>query len=141
MSMSHDRPPVWDEIMKQFNINVDTTLFTFGDVIYNPARVHVPADYIRHEELHAEQQGHTPEGAGRFWARYFQDPWFRIDQEARAYAHQYDFWCGTSKVGKDRNWRLKKIRELASVLSSPTYGSVVNMGGAVALIKGYSKIK
>lgn len=142
MVMSHEPPPVHAEIMRQFQVNVATTLFTFGDVLHNPAGLEIPEDYIKHEEVHAGQHGHNPEGAGRWWARYFQDQWFRIDQEARAYAAQYDWWCANNKRwGKDRNARSKKLRELATSLSSPMYGSVVNYDGAVRLIKGFSKVK
>jgi len=132
------KPPVYEEVLRNFQINIASTLFTFGDVIYNPQQIETPDDYVHHEELHAEQQGHNPEGAGRWWARYFSDPYFRIDQEARAYAHQYDYWC---KKHKDRNQRNRKLLQLASTLASPMYGSVVGQSGAVDLIRRFSKTK
>ena len=79
--------------------------------------------------------------AGRWWARYFQDQWFRIDQEARAFAHQYDWWCANAKGGKDRNWRYRKLLDLGARLAAPTYGSVVDTAAATKLIKGFSKTK
>lgn len=143
MHMSYQRPPVWETVLQNFRINVDTTLFTFGDVIHNPAGIQIPDDYVHHEELHAEQQGHNPEGAGRWWARYFQDPYFRIDQEARAFAHQYDWWCknGPKKVRNSREHRMHKLRSLALSLASPTYGNVVGLDGAMRLIRGFIKTK
>lgn len=141
MCMSHEPPPVMDEIMRQFNVNVGTTLFTFGDVLHNPAHIDIPEEYIHHEELHAKQHGHSPEGAGRWWARYFQDNYFRIDQEAKAYAHQYDWWCLNDVKGRDRNARARKMFDLAMTLCSPMYGSVVSHSGAVRLIKSFSKTK
>lgn len=143
MHMSYQKPPVWESIMANFRINVGTTLFTFGDVIHNPGNAHVPDDFVHHEEIHAEQQGHNPEGAGRWWARYFQDPYFRIDQEARAFAHQYDWWCknGPKRVRSNREDRFKKLLDLSQRLASPTYGSMVNVEGAKKLIKQHSKTK
>lgn len=143
MQMSFERPPVWDNVLENFNINIETTLFTFGDVIYNPAEVKIPEDYIHHEEVHAEQQGHTPEGAGKWWARYFQDPYFRIDQEAKAYAYQYDWWCNNAAktIRNNREYRAKKLLFLAKTLAGKTYGNVVNLEGATKLIKSFSKIK
>lgn len=143
MCMAYEKPPVWEEIMAQFKINLDSTLFTYGDVLYNPAGINIPMDYVHHEELHAEQQGHGGEAAGKWWARYFQDQYFRIDQEAKAYAHQYDWWCknGPKQYRNDKNWRGRKMMEIARTLSSPMYGSVVNYDGAVKLIKGFSKTK
>ncbi len=138
MHQCYAKPPVWETIMQNFKINVGTTLFTFGDVIYNPSAIEIPDDFVHHEELHAEQQGHNPEGAGRWWSRYFQDPWFRIDQEAKAYAHQYDFWA---KKHKDRNARARKLLQLATTLGSPMYGNVVSIAGAQDLIRSFIKTK
>lgn len=143
MSMCFQKPPVWKQVMEMFRINIGTTIFTFGDVIYNPAQAPIPDDYIKHEEVHAEQQGHNPEGAGRWWARVFQDQYFRIDQEARAYAVQYDWWClnGPKKQRNNREERAIKLHNLSTVLASPTYGSVVSVAAAKKLIKSFSKTK
>lgn len=142
MKILNEKPPVWESVMELFKINVGTTIFTYGDTIYNPAGFEVPAELIAHEEVHSAQQGHTEEGAAKWWARYFQDEYFRMDQEARAYAVQYDWWCEHDHVrGKDRNWRMKKMRQLATVMSSPTYGGVVSVDGAIKLIRQFTKTK
>lgn len=143
MSMCFQKPPVYKTILEHFAINVSTTLFTFADVIYNPATAEVPDDYIHHEEVHAEQQGHNNEGAGRWWARYFSDPYFRIDQEAKAYATQYDWWCknGPKKYRNNREERTRKLDNLASTLAGPTYGNVINKLAAKKMIKSLSKTK
>ena len=142
MRMSFLPPPCADEIMKQFKINVKSTIFTFGDVIHNPEHLDFGEEYVRHEELHAEQQGHSPEGAGKWWARYLQDQYFRVNQEAKAYALQYDWWCAHDlKRGRDRNWRSRKLLQVATSLASPMYGNVVNVDGAMRLIKRFSKTK
>ncbi len=143
MRMSDAPPPCHDEVLKHFNINTASTIFTFGDVIHNPAGAEVSEDFVKHEECHAEQQGHTPEGAGRWWARYFQDQYFRTDQEARAFAAQYDWWCknGPPRVRNNREQRFHYLRGLAFRLAAPTYGAVVNERGAVALIKQHIKTK
>lgn len=138
MTIKYERPPIWEGVMQQFQINTDATIFTYGDVIYNPAEFHIEDEYIWHESIHAAQQGHSEEGAANWWVRYFQDQYFRIDQEAKAYAAQYDFWC---KTNKDRNWRNKKLIQHSHTLASGMYGSVVSPGGAMRLIKQFSKTK
>lgn len=134
MTEVHARPPVWDDVVASFQINPRTTLFTFGDLLYNPAGQPIPADYLRHEEVHAAQQGHGNEGAVAWWQRYLEDPWFRVDQEARAYAVQWDY-CARLRP----HARATRLHELATLLSSPMYGGVVNLDGAKRLIKGFSK--
>lgn len=138
MTIVYERPPVWEGVMLHFKINVDSTLFTYGDVIYNPPRVWIPDDYIFHESIHAGQQGHSEEGAAKWWTRYLQDGYFRIDQEAKAYAAQYDFWC---KTNKDRNARNRKFIALAETLCSPMYGNMIGYEQACKLIKLNSKTK
>lgn len=140
MQMSSREPPIYDRVKELFHFDMSHTIFTFGDVLHNPHGVDIAEDYIRHEEIHAAQQGHTAEGAGEWYARYFQDPYFRVDQEARAFAAQYDWWC-KQKGNKDRNLRNRKMIDLAIRLSAPTYGSVVNPQGARKLIESFCKIK
>lgn len=137
MTILYERPPVWENILNLFKINTDTTIFTYGDIIYNPAGFHIDDEYIFHESIHAEQQGHTAEDAAAWWARYFQDQYFRIQQEAEAYGAQYEFWCRTNK---DRNMRDKKLRQLAATLASPMYGSVVGVTSAMGLIREQAKV-
>lgn len=133
MTEVHARPPVYDEVVSHFQIHPATTLFTFGDLLYNPGRGRIPADYIRHEEVHAEQQGHGPKGASRWWVRFLEDPYFRLDQEARAYAVQWDWYSA-----RHPHSRATKLHDLAGLLCSPMYGGMVNREGAKSLIKGFS---
>ncbi len=133
-----DVPPVMDEIKRLFDVNLDSTIFTFGDVLYNPRHILYSFDYVKHEEVHAGQQGHTPEGAGKWWARYFQDPYFRIQQEAEAYGAQYAY---LQKTDKNRERVNRAVVWFSQALSGPNYGHVIGQATALDMIKKCAKIK
>ena len=109
-------------------------IYAYGNIIYNPSGKVVPDDVIAHEETHCRQQGADPDF---WWSRYIEDKYFRIDQEAEAYAVQYDFVC--KNIIKDRNQRNNALLKLAEVLASPTYGSVIGKSAAYQMIKSRSK--
>lgn len=132
MYISEEKPPIWEEARAAgLNFNPDKTVFTFGNTIYNPAGFEIPDDLFAHECVHGEQQGYTDEGARAWWARYIEDPYFRIDQEAEAYAEQYGVLC---YFHKDRNARARLLHAIATTLSGPTYGNVIGLSAAKALI-------
>lgn len=138
--IKQEKPPVWENVLALFKINVSTTLFTYGDTLYNPSGLYIPPDYMQHEEHHSGQQGHNDEGAGKWWARYFQDPYFRVDQEAEAYGIQYAWWLinGPASLRNNREMRYRKLLELAQKLAGPMYGDVINLEGAKKLIKQHA---
>ena len=128
-------PPNWDQILNSgMRPDPQNTVFTVGDTIYNPSGREIPDHLIVHEEIHSEQQGDNPKG---WWNRYITDPYFRVDQEVKAYATQYWFIC---KGLKDKNARYKVLYQLAESLSSVRYGAVVTRTAAMKLIKDKSKI-
>lgn len=137
MKILEERPPIWDQVISRWNINPESTVFTFGDTLYNPGKNPIPEHLMRHEETHSVQQGHTDEGAAKWWVRYLDDPHFRIDQEAEAFAVQYLYFC--NNVSHDRNQQARFLFEMAARLSSPTYGSVIGSTDATKMIKDYAK--
>ena len=131
----NEKPPIYDQIV-QAGMNPSlNAIYTYGDTIYVPSGREVPDDIIAHEETHCDQQGADPDA---WWSRYLDDPYFRIQQETEAYAVQYDFICETTK---DRNWRDKILRRMATVLSGPTYGNVIGSQSAYSMIKNKAKTK
>ncbi len=114
-----------------------TTVYTYGDTIYNPGNINIEENLIEHEFIHSIQQGTKPDV---WWQRYVTDPYFRIEQESEAYGHQYNFLC---KQFKDRNKRNKILLDLANFLSSPIYGSIISKFDArrMILIKSSTKFK
>lgn len=75
----------------------------------------------------------TNEAADRWWARYLVDPYFRIDQEAEAFAVQYVFF--KNYVNKDRNVAARFLFQLGGLLSSPTYGKIISGTAAQRMIQ------
>ena len=71
-----------------------------------------------------------------WWGKYLRDEKFRIDQEAKGYARQYDVIC---KVMRDRNKRARYMWGLANSLSGALYGNVILHSDAMKMIKKFSR--
>lgn len=127
-----EKPPVYDRIREAgMNFNPSTTIFTYGNAIYNPANIDVSPDLFAHEHTHIRQQAATNGGPDGWWDRYLQDPLFRVQEEAEAYGVQYRYLCG-KKNGRQAQIRLLAL--LAGILSGPTYGHAVSFKDAVRMI-------
>lgn len=139
MKILIEKPPIWkeaNELFKLEELNLGT-IFTYGDVLYNPFNVNITLDLIAHEEKHAEQQEHNDVVAGLWWKRYLSDPLFRIEQETEAYAAQYRCIC---KAAKDRNKRARELNELGRILSGKMYGNAVTQNEAIINIRKLSRV-
>ena len=100
MKIKVENPPMLESILAAGMIpNLQTTIFTYGDTIYNPGDNELPDHLIEHEDTHSKQQGDDPDA---WWLRYVNDPYFRLQQEIEAYVNQYKFIC---KQVTDRNKR------------------------------------
>lgn len=139
MKIAIAKPPCWDEANKLFQLDKlkKGTVFTYGDVIYNPDNLPMSDHLIAHEEEHGRQQQHDEHVASLWWKRVIADPAFRIDQEARAYGVQYAFIC---KRVKDRNKRVTYLLEMARMLAGEMYGNCVSQQEAMRLIRLHSKV-
>jgi len=122
----NEKPPIWDEVHKHFDIDDNDTFYTYGDKIYNPAGRYVPDHIIEHESVHARQQKEIG-GPDIWWKKYIEDDAFRMDQELEAYGRQYWFYCYHEG---DRNKRAKFLWAIASHLSGPTYKLTINHADA-----------
>ncbi|TSA58174.1 hypothetical protein D4R42_00235 [bacterium] len=129
MNIVKEYPPFYLSIIQHGMNPNDHTFFTYGDTIFNPHDLILKDHSIAHEEQHSEQQGDNPQA---WWDRYLADPYFRIDQEAEAYARQFNFMC---KTNKDREKRFHIMLDLSRFLASPLYGSVIGRDMALKLIK------
>lgn len=137
MPVSREKPPCYEAAKKFFNLKEGQgTVFTYGNVIYNPDGVPMSDDLIVHEEVHGHQQGHNDTEAGLWWKRAIADPQFLLEQETEAYAQQYKFLCTRSK---NREWRAKNLYGLAKMLSSEMYGNIVTQAEAAKLIRDLAK--
>ena len=137
MIIKNELPPIYEDIIASGLNPTAYAIYTYGDIIYNPSGVEIPRDIIAHEEVHEKQQQDIG-GPDIWWSRFLDDQYFRMDQEAEAYAVQYDFMC---KIRKDRNLRNRILLHYAQTLASPTYGSVLSTTSAMKLIKSKVKTK
>lgn len=129
----NERPPIYEAVIAAgLRFNPRSVLFAYDGKIWNPGGQEVPTDVIAHEGVHLAQQKAYPGGCDAWWGRYLTDAYFRIEQEAEAYATQYAFICG---YVKDRNQRSRVLQDLARFLSGPMYGNTVSHSAAVKLIK------
>ena len=129
MQIKNEKPPIYDKILQAGMQPSDNVIYAYGNVIYNPSGKNITPDLIVHEETHCRQQGNDPDD---WWDRYLDDGIFRIQQEVEAYANQYNFIC---KIQKDKNKRDKILRNMAMILSGPTYGSIIGSSAAYKMIK------
>lgn len=130
-----EHPPIYDKIIEAGMSPSSTAIYAYDGSIYNPSGKEIPDDIIAHEKVHLKQQD---SGSDYWWSRYLDDQYFRIDQEAKAYAVQYDFLCIKYH---DRNHRNKMLLFLADILSSATYGNVIGKMAAYKMIKNNAKTK
>ena len=135
MKIKRERPPVYDLIVSAGMRPHEGVVYTYGDTIYNPSGNELPDHIVHHEETHCLQQGDDPDA---WWERYVTDPYFRFEQEAEAYAAQYDFMCESIR---DRNRRSKILFDMALMLSGPVYGGTVSHSVARKMIKNKAKTK
>lgn len=137
MKIIRDKPPIWDEAHRHFEIDDAITFYTYGDILYNPAGIEVTADLAVHEYTHWQQQEDVG-GPEIWWRRYFDDRRFRAQQEAEAYARQYRFFC---RENLDRNTRFRYLCLLGSFMASPLYKLETGVNESMALIKKLSNVK
>lgn len=136
MKLVKGYPPIWPQIVATgMKPDEKRVVITYGDSIYIPSGLQPSADLIEHEETHSVQQGDNPD---KWWSRYIDDQYFRIEQETEAYAAQFAYVCAQQK---DRNKRHIVLISLAKSLSGPTYGSVISMENAMKTIKQRSGVK
>lgn len=160
MQILIEKPPEWimTGCLNNFRLDLNTTLWTYEDTIYNPGGFNIPDDLLVHEQTHMIQQakyagegvaylldeGHLDEikipeqpvvnSADAWWKRYLSDADFRLEQEMQAYGVQYAFFC--DKI-KDRNKQAKFLVRLADTLASPLYQVAI---GQIEARKGIKEV-
>jgi len=137
MNILIQKPPIWEEAHKHFEIDDARTIYTYGDTIYNPSNVIIDPDVLEHESVHVRQQANTEGGPRAWWRHYFDDMSFRIGQEAEAYGRQYWSFC---RHEKDRNKQTRYLYMIAGFLGSKMYGVEIKNSEALALIKAMANM-
>ena len=129
MEILDKNPPNWSEI-KVLN-PPKTTVFCYGDTIFNPSGGEVPEDVIFHEQVHSDRQGNDPKG---WWLKYINDRDFRLKEEVLAFGGQYAF----IKRHYPSQAHKQALFELATNLST-NYGFGFGYPQAEALIRRQAK--
>ena len=135
MKIKKELPPIINDIFDAGLKPTTTTVYTYGDTIYSPHVEVISDDVMAQEEVHMAQQGDLPDA---WWSRYLDDPFFRLEQEAEAYAVQYNFLC---KTRKDRNDRMRILIHFSNILSGPIYGETVTPTAARKIIEQHARKK
>lgn len=128
MKIVNEKPPIWASVRVLLDFDEKRTIFTYGDTIYNPAKVIVSPDLIVHEMVHEKQQAAMNLfgrwfGAARWWKIYLHDPEFRFRQELEAYRAQYHYMA---RQINDREKLSRYLVNMTRELMGPMYG---NLGG------------
>lgn len=119
----YDYPPNYQVIKQTFKLGARPVVFTYDGKLYVPKGGDIPDHLMAHESTHAYQQQIM--GADVWWTIYLDNPEFRLSQELEAYQVQYRMF-----KSRDRAFRRKVLRQLASDLASPIYGSIINFEDA-----------
>lgn len=127
MKVVNKYPPNWQEIKTSLDYT-NTTIFAYGDTIYNPFNVEIPEDIHFHETIHQQQQQNNPDW---WWKRYLIDKDFRLEQELEAYTEQ----CKYVKNLYGNKGFKDCLEECATNLSSSLYGNIATKAQAETLIR------
>jgi hypothetical protein len=122
-------PPLFDEIDARFHIGDRAVLFAWGDWLFNPKDVRVPAALVEHEKVHGRRQGDDITG---WWRRYIDDDKFRLEEEIIAHRAEYQQMCKDSRRRFDRR---KALRIVAGKLAAPLYGSLITVEHAKSALR------
>ena len=136
MIIKIEKPPAWiyDKCVEMFGIDKRKgVVWTMGETLYNPDGIEIPDHLMAHEMTHTKQHESSDIVGKLWWAKYFTDIKFRIDQEAEAYGNQYKFIC--TRI-KDGNSRYRALHQLAADLAGPIYGSSISYTDAIRRIRG-----
>lgn len=131
MELNASYPPNWGAIHNAVpEADPKTSAFTFGSQIFVPEQQTdtIGATVLIHEVKHSLQQNEHP---AMWWEHWIKNPHFRKEQEAEAYAEQYEFFCRNKK---DRNTRAKFLHHLCANMSGKMYGNMCSYQEAKQLI-------
>lgn len=108
-------------------------LYSWGDKIYNPSGVEVPAWLVLHEKVHFDQQTEMrnphetlDSAVRRWWGMYIRSMAFRLLMEIPAHQVEYAAYITLNKDKKKRY-----LNDIASRLSGPLYGYMLTHDEAV----------
>lgn len=144
MRIVRDRPPLFDEIDRKFNVRGKPVIFAWGDTIFVPSgSLDISPQLKAHEEVHGGRQLLFGDGSYSdqrrielWWLRYIEDDAFRRQEEELAHIAEYRHLC---EHAGGRNQRRRHLSIVATKLSNPLYGPMMNRAQARRILEnGYS---
>ena len=129
MRVIHDYPPIFDEIDARFKIGRKPVIFAWGNIIFNPQRIHIPEYVHRHEAVHGRRQAGDVVG---WWRRYIDEAEFRLAEEIPAHQAEYR---GRLEEAVNRQQRRAVLKETARRLAGPLYGGMISRAKAMEILK------
>lgn len=130
MKIAYERPPNWDDIVAAFpHVDGAPVLFCYGETIFNPLKIAVPAFMMAHESVHAARQKADPAG---WWKRYIDDPVFRLKEEVQGHKAEL---AAVNVTVRDRNQRARNLSITAKRLAAPLYGGIIKYADALCLLQ------
>ena len=130
MRVVFERPPMFAEINAKFHIAGKPVIFSWGDVIYNPMRVHIPPHLMAHEAMHGQRQRKW-RSIEQWWRDYIDSAAFRLDEEVLAHKVEY---AALLRGNSNRHARRSHLKQLAKRLSGPLYGGMITAAKARELL-------
>lgn len=136
MNVIQGRPPLFDLIDAEFNIRGKPILFSWGRSIFIPTgSLDVSPALMAHEGIHgARQLAYVRETSFTdeqrielWWRRYIIDIDFRAAEEVLAHRAEYRHLCDHAG---GRNQRRRHLSIIATKLSHPLYGPMMNKASA-----------
>jgi hypothetical protein len=118
VSIIVDHPPNFEIIRAVFPDCINHgVLYAYGEHVYNPDGVEIPAALIAHEQVHLFRQMNVFKGPLDWWAQYLTDPKFRYNEELLAHAAEYR----ARAHGLNRNGHAQLLWVTAQRLIAPLY--------------------
>lgn len=143
MRLVRDRPPLYDEICKVFDVRGKPVLFAWGDVIYAPSGVSsVSKQVMAHESVHGRRQLTYIDGIGydsgmkrieHWWHRYLIDATFRLAEEKLGHKAEYEELC---EMLPSRSDRRRHLSHVAGRLAAPLYRYAITKDEAKRFLGG-----
>jgi len=133
MKVVKDVPPNAVDIEKIFpgvTAPERKVLFAWGNIIYNPGDISIPAQLLAHEAVHSLQHAKRADGPDGWWYWYLKDPVFRISQELEAHRVEFEEFSEHN----NRNFRKGYLKDCAKRLGGPLYGNIITWQFAKKLI-------
>ncbi len=127
----YDYPPMIEEIDAKFHVMGKKVIYSWGDKLYNPNKLHVTDALANHEAFHGDRQIEC--GVEEWWKLYIADKDFRMGEEV--FAHAIEYYTMSLDQSLNRKQRRSALPLIAKKLAGPLYGNMMSVSEAMRMIK------